>query len=344
MSRDAITTDGPRGNVPGKEATTGANGATTRGSTSGMRRKTRRPEPEFRSYYDLPVINRPVWESPDIPGYFFLGGLAGAGAAVAVAAELTGRPSLAKVSKVGAALGGQLSLVALVHDLGRRGRFLNMLRVFKATSPMSVGSWILAGFVPAATVSAAVALAPSKGVAAVVGKLASGAAALLGLPVATYTAVLMANTAVPAWHEGFELYPFIFVSSAATSAAGWGLTLAPVDETGPLVLLGAAAGLTEVALSKLHEQRIGVVKEAFHEGKADRFMKAATVLTAAGAAVTATAGRSRVRRALGGSMMLTGSAFTRFGIFEAGINSADDPKYTVVPQRTRLDQKRAAGR
>ncbi len=195
----------------------------------------------------------------------------------------------------------------------------------------------------AATTTSSVSPAVGAALAAlpVLGKVASGVAAGLGLPVATYTAALMSNTAVPAWHDGFEMYPFIFVSSAAASAAGLGLVLAPVAETGPLVGLGAAAGLTEVALSKLHEQKVGIVKEAFHEGKAGKFMKAAEVLTAGGAVVTATSGRSRVRRALGGAMMLAGSAFTRFGIFEAGINSADDPKYTVVPQRERLDQRQA---
>lgn len=108
--------------------------------------------------------------------------------------------------------------------------------------------------------------------------------------------------------------------------------------------LGAAAGVAEVVLTKAHEQNIGVVKEAFHEGKAEKFMKAAEFLTAGGAVVTATSGRSRLRRGLGGAMLMAGSALTRFGIFEAGINSADDPKYTVVPQRERLQASRAEAR
>ncbi len=136
--------------------------------------------------------------------------------------------------------------------------------------------------------------------------------------------------------------PFIFVSSAASSAAGLGLLFAPAGESGPLVPLGAAAGALEVGLSKLHERHIGVVQEAFHEGKAGKFMKAAEGLTLGGAVVTATSGRSRLRRGIGGAMLLAGSAFTRFGIFEAGINSAQDPKYTVVPQRERLDERKAA--
>jgi hypothetical protein len=294
------------------------------------RRKRGGGEPESRSYYDLPVIKKPVWESRDIAGYFFLGGLAGAGAAIAFCSDATGRPALAKAAKVGAAAAAHLSVLALIHDLGRRARFVNMLRVFKPTSPMSVGSWILAGFVPAASVSA---LSAVTGRFRVVGSLATAASAGMGLPVATYTAALMSNTAVPAWREGSEDFPFIFVSSAAGAAAGWGLLLAPVAETGPLVGLGAAAGLTEAVLSRVHQERIGVVKEAFHEGKAGQLMKAAEVVTLSGALVTATSSGSRLRRALGGALLLTGSALTRFGIFEAGIASSADPKYTVLPQR-----------
>ncbi len=339
MSTDAVTTDGTTGIHPGREATVGANVPPGGG---GPRKAKRRDEPEFGSYYDLPVINKPAWESPDIPGYLFLGGLAGAGAAVGLAAQVTGRPGLAKVSKIGAAAAGHLSLVALVHDLGRRGRFLNMLRMFKVTSPMSVGSWLLSGFVPAATVSA---LSAVTGAAPALGTLASAGAAVLGPPVATYTAALISNTAVPAWHDGYEYMPFIFVSSAASAAAGLGLLGAPVSESTPMAFLGAVAGLSEVALSKVHEESIGIVKEAFHEGKAGRYMKAAEALTAGGAVLAAAGGLTRRRslRAAAGAMLLAGSAFTRFGIFEAGISSAQDPKYTVVPQRERLEKKARKG-
>jgi hypothetical protein len=318
-----LSTDGAAGHRPGREATVGVNvPAGAEGQTWGPRRRRngKEPEPEFRSYYNLPVINKPVWKAPDIPGYLFLGGLAGAGAAVGLCAQLTGRPALARVSKVGAAAAGHLSLVALVHDLGRRGRFLNMLRVFKATSPMSVGSWLLAGFVPAATGAA---LSDVTGVVPVFGALCSAGAATLGLPVSAYTAALISDTAVPAWHDGHELMPFVFVSSAASSAAGLGLVFAPVAETDPLVGLGAASGLAELAFTKLMEHHMG------------------EVLVAGGALAAATSGRSRLRRSLAGVMLLAGSALTRFGIFQAGLTSAEDPKYTIKPQRERLERRGA---
>ncbi len=105
------------------------------------------PRAEFRSYYGRPVIKEPVWTEPDVPGYLFFGGLAGASSVLALAAQLTGRPRLARAAKA-AGLGGiSVSTVFLINDLGRPARFHHMLRVFKVSSPRSVGSWILIFFI-----------------------------------------------------------------------------------------------------------------------------------------------------------------------------------------------------
>ena len=151
------------------------------------------PRAEFRSYYGLPILKEPVWRSPDVPGYLFLGGLAGASSVLAAFAHRSGNQELARVAKTGAAGAIGLSGIALVHDLGRPSRFLNMLRVFKVSSPMSVGSWLIAVYGPAAVAAAATALTgrlPRAGAAATVG------AAALGSGVATYTAALLSDTAV----------------------------------------------------------------------------------------------------------------------------------------------------
>lgn len=328
-----VTKDGVVGKQPSKDATTGVNVPAGGG---GPRKRRSRQEPEFRSYYGQPILNKPVWEAPDIPGYLFLGGLAGSGALVAAAADLTGRPSLARVSKVGAAAAGQLSLVALIHDLGKRSRFINMLRVFKVTSPMSVGSWFLAGFVPAASVSA---LCDVTGSLPFVGTLATAGAAALGAPVATYTAALISDTAVPAWHDGHRLMPFVFVSSALSASAGLGLLGAPTEESSPLKPLAAGAALCEVGLSKLMEKQMGEVGENYHEGRAGKYMKVAELLSVGGALLAATSRRSRTRAALAGAALMTGSLLTRFGIFEAGVSSSEKPEDTVEPQRKRLEER-----
>lgn len=349
MNRTDVTTEGLKGGRPGREATVGVNtGPAGHGQPAGRLRERRGggerqmvPDADFRSYYGMPVINKPVWESPDIPGYLFLGGLAGAGAVVGAAAQLTRRPGLARASKVSSAAAGGLSLVALVHDLGRRERFMNMLRTFKVTSPMSVGSWLLAAFAPAAGVAA---LSDVTGFAPPLGALATAGAAALGPGVATYTAALISNTAVPAWHDGHRLMPFVFAASAITSAAGAGLVGAPVHETKPVRNLGVVCGVTELAVEKLMEKRMGLPGEAFKERKAHRYNKLARIFTGVGVGTAALlGGRSRLAGAAAGACLLAGSAFTRFGIFEAGMASAEDPRYTIVPQRQRLESRKGTG-
>ncbi|MEU0222623.1 NrfD/PsrC family molybdoenzyme membrane anchor subunit, partial [Streptomyces sp. NPDC006265] len=166
---------------------------------------------------------KPTWKPLDIAGYLYLGGLAGASSLLAAGGQATGRPALARAAKVGAAGAITASLAALVHDLGRPARFLNMLRVFKPTSPMSVGSWLLAGYAPLTVVAAATDVAHRH---RLVGSTATAAAAVLGPVVTTYTAVLISDTAVPSWHEGYREMPFVFAGSGATAAAGLALVCA----------------------------------------------------------------------------------------------------------------------
>ncbi len=291
------------------------------------------PDPEFRSYYGQPIINKPVWEGRDIAGYLFLGGLAGASSLVAAGAQLTGRRKLARAMKMGSFAAVNLSVAALIHDLGRPARFLNMLRVFKPTSPMNVGSWLLSAFGAA---SAAAIFGEVSGRLPAVGTAGTAGAALLGTGVATYTAALVSNTAVPAWHDAYRDLPWVFASSAATSAAGLGLVAGPVAETDPVRLLGIVGGALELGTGAVMERRMGLAGEAFNEGKARRFHSFARALLAGGVIGALLSRRNRILNILSGAALLVGSAFTRFAIFEAGLNSAEDPRYTVIPQRQRL--------
>src|SRR5437764_6740200 len=130
MSETEVTREGQRGIRPGSQAVPGG-GKSRRWGKHRRAEQPMVPRAGFTSYYGKPVINSPVWESPDIPGYLFLGGLAGASSLLAAGADLTHRPALSRPAKAGAVAAGGLSLLALVHDLGRRTRFLNLLRVFK---------------------------------------------------------------------------------------------------------------------------------------------------------------------------------------------------------------------
>lgn len=291
------------------------------------------------SYYGLPVLKEPVWRSPEVPGYLFLGGLASASSLLAAFAQASGNRELARVSKVGAAAAIGLSGVALVTDLGRPKRFLNMLRVFKVTSPMSVGSWLIASYGPLAAAAAA---------SAVTGKLpragaaATAAAAALGAGVGTYTAALICDTAVPAWHDGHREMPYVFAGSAATAAGGLGMLAVTPRSAAPAVRFAVLGAATELTAKSMLLRRLEDGAKPYQEGRAGKLMEAGEVLTAAGLAGAVLAGRDRTATALSGLALLAASALTRFGVFEAGRASARDPAYTVQPQRQRLRKANAA--
>lgn len=131
----------------------------------------------------------------------------------------------------------------------------------------------------------------------------------MGPAVTAYTAVLIADTAVPAWHGGRKEMPLVFVSSAASSAAGWGLVTAPLAETAPVHRLALLAGTVEIFGSKVMKERMGVVGEVYGTGTAGRCMRAATVSTAAGVVTAAVFGRKhRSTSVAAGLCLLAGSA------------------------------------
>ncbi|RKI36087.1 formate dehydrogenase, partial [Corallococcus sp. AB049A] len=95
------------------------------------------------SYYGLPVLKEPLWIWT-VPAYFYVGGAAGAASVLGVALEAFGGRKLERLAErchAVAVAGDIVSAGLLIHDLGRPSRFLNMLRVFRPTSPMSMGSW-----------------------------------------------------------------------------------------------------------------------------------------------------------------------------------------------------------
>ncbi len=297
------------------------------------------PPAEFRSYYGRPIIKQPVWKVPDVPAYLYLGGAAGVSASLAALADATDRPALRRIGRLAAATGATVSVGALIHDLGRPTRFLNMLRVFKPTSPLSVGSWLLAPF---GTLAAAAAAAELTGIAPRLGRAAGVGSALLGPAIATYTAVLLADTAVPAWHDAYRELPFVFAGSALASGGGLGLLAGP--EAGPARRVAVAGAVLELGASAVLEHRLGFVAGAYTEGRPGRVLRAARAGTAAGALAALASGRTPGRAgrwlsATGALLLNAAAAATRYAVFDAGRVSAADPAYTVVPQRARLNEE-----
>ena len=284
-------------------------------------------------YYGRPVIKKPVW-TPEIPAYFFFGGMAGASAGLAFVAEATGNDVLARRAWGVSLIGITASPPLLISDLGVPSRFLNMLRMFKVTSPMSVGSWILSG---SGTMTGIAAANAFTGLFPGAARLAKPGAALFGLPLATYTGALIANTAVPVWHEARQTLPLLFASGAAASAGAAATIATPVRAAGParrLALFGAAG---ELVNSAVMQHRLGPLAKPYREGRSGSLSRAATALTVAGGAILGRWGsRRRAAAGLGGAALLAGAATERFAVFHAGIASAEDPQQTVGPQRERL--------
>jgi formate-dependent nitrite reductase membrane component NrfD len=312
------------------------------------------PEATFTSYYGRAVVKPSPWKA-DIPAYFFLGGTAAGSSLLAAGADLTGRPALRRAGRLGALVGILLSMVALIHDLGRPSRFINMQRVLRPTSPMSVGTWILSLYGPLAGLAAVSEIAERVALAGRLPKAMRGPARLLsrvGRPtgigaalvapaVASYTAVLLSDTATPTWHDAHEHLPFFFVGSAAAGSGGLAMIAAPVDQAGPARRLAVGGVLLEIAADQRMEAAMGLTAEPMHQGRAGTYLRIAKGLNVLGATGTVLLGRrSRTASAVSGAALMAGSALTRFGIFEAGQQSARDPKYTVVPQRERLDHRK----
>jgi formate-dependent nitrite reductase membrane component NrfD len=318
-----------------------------RGGRGGRRRGRRRdehqmvPDATFTSYYGRPIVKASPWEA-DIPAYLFMGGLAAGSSLLAAGADLTGRPGLRRAGRVTAAAALTGSFAALVHDLGKSARFVNMLRVLKVTSPMSVGTWVVSAYAPLAYAAAADELPssllpdPLPGLIKLAGRPAGLAAALIAPAVATYTGVLLADTATPTWNAARKHLPFLFAASAAAAGSGMGMLAAPVADAGPARRLALAAATADLAIGRHMETTMGLAGEPLHDGRAGQLMTAARWLTAAGGLGSLFSRRSRAAAAASGIALLAGSACLRFAIFEAGQASARDPKYTTAPQRDRV--------
>lgn len=311
------------------------------------------PEVTFTSYYGRPVVKPAPWDA-NIAAYLFLGGVAGGSALLAAGAQLTGRPGLRRDSRLAALAATILGSAALIGDLGRPERFLNMLRTVKLTSPMNLGSWILVAF-GGSTATAAAAevdrmtghrlpLGPLRPVLRAAEGPAGLQAAALGPPLAVYTAILLGDTATPTWNATHRDLPFVFTGSAALAAGGLAMITTPVVEAGParrLAILGVLGDLT--AMTLMERRMDPIAAEPLHQGRPGRLLRWAQRLLIAGGVGTLLGGRHRGVAAASGLALLAGSALTRFGIFEAGIESAKDPRYTIEPQKRRLAARRAAG-
>jgi formate-dependent nitrite reductase membrane component NrfD len=295
---------------------------------------------ENPTYYDQPMLKQPVWIW-SIPAYFYVGGVAGVGAAFGAAAQLIaprGMRSLIVRSRWVATLGGAASAVLLINDLGRPERFLNMLRVFRISSPMSVGSWILAVFSSAAGAAAVLPFGPYlfRPLASVFGLMAGA----LGLGLSGYTGVLLSQTAVPLWQTSYRTTPILFLASGAASAASFfeffGLNACEARAVGWFGRMGKIVELAATLALEKDAKRIERVGRPLSSGFGGFLWQGAKAFTVASAIVSVLPGESRSKRVVAGMLGTVAGICLRFGIFYAGKASARDPHASFAQQRTEV--------
>jgi hypothetical protein len=278
----------------------------------------RRPGVNVSEYPGRPVLKPPVW-TWEVPVYFFTGGLSGASAALALAAEMAGQRRLARRARLAALAAVAVSPPLLIVDLGRPERFLNMLRVFRPTSPMSMGAWILTAVGSSVGVATA---SEFTGIGRRAGRVAGAVAGTLGLALATYTGVLLGQTSIPAWERARTRLPLLFAASSAAAAGGLASVLGPAEEAGPARLLAVGGAAASVLVRRVMEHDLGEDGAVYREGEAGRFGLASDALTVVGAALVGAAGRRRWLSVPGGLALMAGSLAKRISIWRAGPASA----------------------
>lgn len=278
--------------------------------------------PAAATYYDLPVVKPPPWRW-FVPVYFYASGLGGAAGTLAAAAELAGERRLARRLHAIAAIGEAAGAALLIADLGRPARFHHMMRVFRPTSPMNAGVWILSASGASSGLALLADLRGRRRGLGVTGAIGAVAGAMLS----TYTAVLLGNTAIPIWEATRRRMPPWFAASAAASLAsliellGWRRLPRGYSVAAKAAELIGAHSVAAAATAA------GVARP-LREGRSGGMWRAATWL-GAGSLIATLARRPRLAGVLGTAAALV----ARLAVVDAGRASAADPRATFQPQR-----------
>jgi formate-dependent nitrite reductase membrane component NrfD len=298
------------------------------------------------TYYDQPAL-KPSHYGWKVSSYISIGGLAGSAQIVATLADLVDREGFGDVVRKGryfAVAGALAGAPLLIVDLHTPQRFYNMLRIFRPTSPMSIGSYVLLGFGGVSAVLAGAQLGKDTGLRSVRVEAAAKAlqlpAAVLGAAMSTYTGALLAATSTPLWAAAPRLLPATFGAAAMSSAAA-ALSLAGAGAAAPaLEKLEAVSSALEIWLLQLLVRdirakgvrtRIGLLPVVLLAGapllRAARRIDAARAQPALpGPSAPAAARASRHLAAWAPIAVLAGSFLLRHLILQAGNRSARRPR------------------
>ena len=299
-------------------------------------------EDQAVTYYGQPLLKPPVW-GIDIPLYYFVGGAAGAALALGAMIQIACRDpqctrEFRKLSStchwIGIA-GSTVGAFFLIHDLGRPARFLHMMRVFRPSSPMNMGAWILAGAAPSAITAGL--LVNRGGRLGSIGDMAGYVSGFFGANLAGYTGVLVSTTAIPIWQQARRWMPVLFMASAISSAAGI-IDLFAEGRRGARIvqIYGSIGRAAELAAARMVENTVAQtprVADPLRSGRSGLLWKASGALTAASLVLALIPGHSRKVRAVAGTLSIAGSLCLRFAVHYGSDASARDARASFDHQR-----------
>ena len=310
-------------------------------------------------YYDVSMLQAPVWEGWSIGSYFFLGGMSGGAYLMARMAEIFGGRAFDDVSKAGTTVAMLASLPCaplLIADLGDPSRFHHMLRVFKPQSPMNLGTWVVTGYNAAAagavvreflrTQHGEPKTIPSKVVDKSLAVITDAAGIPLALVMLCYTGVLLSGTATPLWVRNKWLAPLFAASAVGNGASGISLALAlkrrnkwfSRESRGEKVLgrIETAAHVLETILLVRYLISLGPRAKPLLAGKHSAFT-AAHIGGIIGSEILRHAplnGRAgRWAKIIGSGLGIASGFALKYGILEAGHPSSKDPEQARLASR-----------
>ena len=279
-----------------------------------------------------------------VAAYIFVGGVGGAAQIISAIADLGGRGEAKSVVSPGryvALAGTILGPPLLIADLHTPSRWFNMLRIFRATSPMSIGSWILSAFGTFAGATAGADMAERAQVAPRLfrrlARVLQVPAALAGAGMTFYTGGLLTATSTPLWAAAPRLIASRFASAAMAAAAaslaliqrrrGYAYSARDLED------LAALAVAVELGLGQASDrayQRNGVAS-ALHDSRFAPAYRGAellgTVLPLAFYGLDRLVFRGSGRLSRPASLaVIAGSAVLRQAILYAGNESARRPR------------------
>lgn len=302
------------------------------------------------AYQGVPILQKPSWNN-EVAAYFYLGGVSSGAFILGALADLSGEQwrSLAQTAHIVSFAAMVPCAPLLIDDLGKPSRFYHMLRIFKPSSPMNLGSWTLLAHSGFATLLAGRALGDGEKLP-IVGPLAGhlparilGAVGILpALTLGGYTGVLIGTTSVPVWSTSPVLAGLFTASALATGTSAVALTSIVSGRDTPaehavLGSIGMAAGVTEVSLLGGYLATSGAAAKPLLQGQEGALLLG-TVTTLATALALELAGRRvharlRLFNALAAGATLAGGAMLRWAVIRAGHTSATDRDATLDAMR-----------